>query len=198
MRVAEAVDLGLSVKWASWNVGASTPEDFGNYYAWGEIEPKMFYQIVNYSLEKYRTYDGEWSGVPHYFRSSFPKNIAGNSEYDVATAKWGSGWAMPTKAQFEELLSKCSHGPTTSNGVKGELFVGPKNKTIFLPYCGYRTNEDKKVGEKMYYWSSTLERNLLDHVGWMYGNVPLCTDGIFGLEYVWDASTGLPVRPVKK
>ena len=144
MKVAEAVDLGLSVKWASWNVGASAPEDFGNYYAWGEIEPKMFYQVVNYSLEEYRTYDN--GSLPHYFRSSFPVDIAGKSKYDVATAKWGSGWAMPTKAQFEELLSKCSHGPMTSNGVKGEMFVGPNNKSIFLPYCGIRTNEDDRVG----------------------------------------------------
>ena len=197
MKVAEAVDLGLSVKWASWNVGASAPEDFGNYYAWGELEPKTFYQEVNYSLEKYRTV----TATQHYFTSLISRgNIADDVNYDVAAAKWGAGWCMPSKAQFEELLTKCSHGPSTSNGVKGELFVGPNNNTIFLPYCGKRTKETFGVGEYMCYWTSTNDYIIINYQSGLYGVVPLSTSSSY--SYVayndCDASSGLSIRPVKK
>ena len=96
------VDLGLSVKWATYNVGANSPEEYGNYYAWGETTTK-----TSYTEENCSTY-GKSIG-----------SIAGNSTYDVARALWGGGWRLPTKEEFEELRDRCTWNWTTYKGVNG-------------------------------------------------------------------------------
>ena len=134
------VDLGLSVKWATCNVGASCPEDYGNYYAWGEIQTKS-----EYTKENSLTY-GKDIG-----------NISGNSRYDVARAQWGSSWRLPTLAEIQELKDKCKWEWTTVGGHKGYRVTGPNGNSIFLPAAGYRygTSVDDQ-GSYGYYWSGTL------------------------------------------
>ena len=130
------VDLGLSVKWATCNVGASSPSDYGDYYAWGETS--------TYSTSTSKTY-GKSMG-----------NIGGNSSYDVACAKWGGSWRLPTKAEFQELIDMCTWTWTTQGGHNGYKVTGKNGKSIFLPAAGYSygTSPDD-VGEEGSYWSST-------------------------------------------
>ena len=131
----EMIDLGLSVKWASHNVGASSPEDFGGYYAWCETEEKS-----DYSLKTCKYYQGS--------------NISG-TQYDVAHVKWGGSWRMPTLDEIIELMYNCSWKWTTYNGVKGQLVTGPNGNSIFLPAAGYRYRTSVGyVGYGGYYWSA--------------------------------------------
>ena len=136
----EWVDLGLSVKWATCNVGASVPEQYGNYYAWGETKPKDGYTPSN-SV----TYQQQMS------------DIAGNPQYDAATANWGEGWKMPTITQMEELSSRCTWEWIKQNGVRGYKVTGPNGNIIFLPASGYRSAASFTDGScgSTYYWSST-------------------------------------------
>ena len=132
------VDLGLSVKWATCNVGATSPEDYGHYFAWGETSPKDEYTEDNCS-----TYGKQMS------------DIAGNAQCDAATANWGGDWRMPTKAEQEELLNNCSWTWTTRNGVNGYNVEGPNGNSIFLPAAGGREGSLLyNAGSFGYYWSS--------------------------------------------
>ena len=147
---AEAIDLGLpsGTKWASCNVGASKPEEYGGYYAWGETEEKEVY--------KWSTYihcDGS-SSTCHDLGS----DISG-TEYDVAHVKWGGNWCMPTLDDIDELLDNCTSEWTTLNGVNGRKFTSKINgNSIFLPAAGYRWDWDgglSRAGERGLYWSSS-------------------------------------------
>ena len=135
----EYVDLGLSVKWATCNVGASKPEDYGNYYAWGETSTKS-----TYSESNSKTYGKQMS------------DIKGNSQYDAAIANWGGTWRLPTKAELEELDNKCTWKWTTQNGVNGYKVTGPNGNSIFLPAAGGLAGSALYfAGEHAGYWSST-------------------------------------------
>ena len=135
----EYINLGLSVKWATCNVGATSPEDYGHYFAWGETSPKDEYIYDNYS-----THGKEMS------------DIAGDAQYDAATANWGGDWRMPTKAEQEELLNKCSWIWTTQNDVKGYKVTGPNGASIFLPAAGYPYESSlSDAGSIGCYWSSS-------------------------------------------
>lgn len=118
----EWVDLGLSVLWATCNVGASSPSDYGNYYAWGETEIKS-----SYTKDNSKTY-----------RKMDMIDISGNPQYDAATANWGEGWRMPTKEELEELVDKCDWQWTTQGGHNGYKVTGPNGNSIFLPAAGWR------------------------------------------------------------
>ena len=132
----EWVDLGLSVKWATCNVGASSPSDYGNYYAWGETTTKS-----SYTFNNSRTYNRSVG------------DISGNPQYDAATANWGKGWRMPTKAEFEELVDKCDW---QQGGHGGYKVTGPNGNSIFLPAAGWRTGSSLfDAGVDGSYWSST-------------------------------------------
>ena len=137
----EYVDLGLSVKWATCNVEASSPEDYGNYYAWGETSTKSSYDRDNCA-----TYEKEIS------------DIAGTSR-DVAHVKWGGSWRMPTKAEFDELIDSdnCTWTLTTQGEHKGYKVISRKNgNSIFLPAAGGRIGPSLYHREENgYYWSST-------------------------------------------
>ncbi|MBQ3631800.1 MAG: hypothetical protein II949_11250 [Prevotella sp.] len=150
----EAVDLGLpsGTKWANMNIGASSPEDYGDYFAWGETEPKD-----TYSWDTYTHCDGSRETC-----HDIGTDIAG-TEYDAATAQWGKFWHMPTLDQIKELVNNCNHEWTTENGILGRKFTSKINgKTIFLPAAGYRWGgELRRAGSYGYYWSSTpLDENL--------------------------------------
>ncbi len=137
----EYVDLGLSVKWATCNVGANTPEEYGNYYAWGETSPKSSYDEDNCKTWKRSMGD-----------------IGGDPEYDAARANWGSNWRLPTDPEFEELINNCDSEWTTQNGVAGMRFTSKRNgNNIFFPAAGwcYCDSPTDDAGEEGEYWSST-------------------------------------------
>ena len=140
------IDLGLpsGTKWACCNVGASTPEGYGNYYAWGETQPKDVY-----SQDTYQYYqDGSYVNIG--------SDIAGTG-YDAATANWGSPWRMPSLAQIQELLNNTTSTWTTQNEVNGMKFTGSNGGSVFLPAAGYRWSDELSyAGSRGYYWSSTL------------------------------------------
>ena len=122
----EYVDLGLSVKWATCNVGASTPVGYGGNYAWGETKEKDDYYWSNYKW--YNCSDGT---MTKYCRVDYKTVLDPND--DVAHVKWGGSWRMPTKAEQDELRAKCTWTETTQNGVKGCKVTGPNGNSIFLP-----------------------------------------------------------------
>lgn len=145
MNVCEYVDLGLSVKWATCNVGATYPEESGDWFAWGEIHPKTLYSEHNSVTYKKRIAD-----------------IKGDYKYDAAYAKWGERWRMPTKAEFEELINMCRWEWTKKSNVYGYNVVGPNGNNIFLPAAGYRERDELNYwGEVGTYWTSSPFENHL-------------------------------------
>ena len=141
-----AVDLGLSVKWASLNVGASSIEDIGDEYAWGEIEPR-----TTYGPENYQYYDITWG---EYI--DIGEDISG-TEYDAAHVKWGGDWRIPTKQEMEELLTKCTWTVIKYNGTAlGYKIVGANGNRIFLPaYKQSGTFNEKAYTHICELWTST-------------------------------------------
>lgn len=133
------VDLGLSVKWATCNVGATSPEDYGDYFAWGETSPKE-----KYTEENSLTYGIQMS------------DISGNAQYDAATANWGGNWRMPTDYELNELITKCTWEWINTNDFKGYSVIGPNGNSIFLPAAGGRDGSSlSSAGSNGGCWSST-------------------------------------------
>ena len=143
------VNLGLpsGTLWATCNVGASAPEGYGNYYAWGETSTKS-----SYSWSNYLYCSGSQSSC-----QDLGTHIAGTS-YDAAKKNWGSGWVMPTLDQANELLSKCTVSLATVNGVAGLRFKGPNGNTIFFPMAGYKYDSNYSAkGTQCYIWTDTKD-----------------------------------------
>lgn len=142
----EWVDLGLpsGTKWATCNVGASRPEDYGGYYAWGETKEKTTYSRENYAH----------CNIYQQF-IDIGSDIAG-TKYDVAHVKMGGSWKMPTYEQLMELEYFCNREWTQKNGVNGFLVTGPNGGQIFLPAAGGRMDTLNEKGECGYYWSSSM------------------------------------------
>ena len=139
------VDLGLSVNWGNMNIGATKPEEFGGYYAWGEIETKAKYTIATYKY--YNTNTSTYTEIGD--------DISKNETYDVAY-KTNNSMCMPTEKQFKELIDKCTWTKKTVNNVSGWEVKGPNGNTIFLPINGCYTESDKvSYTTYGYYWSST-------------------------------------------
>lgn len=153
----EYVDLGLSVKWSTMNVGATSPEDYGDYFAWGETITKSTY---NYST--YKWCNGSYNTQTKYCTSSSFGKVDNKTVLDLsddaANANWGGGWRMPTKAEQDELLTECTWTWTNQNGINGHKVTSKVNgNSIFLPAAGYRNDSDlNKAGSYGYYWSSSL------------------------------------------
>ena len=164
-----AVDLGLSVKWANFNVGATRPEEYGVYYSWGETTPKDSYSWSNYmyggksSLTKYNTY-GSYGTVDN-------KTILEETD-DSAWANWGSSWRMPTKSEWQDLLDNCNSLWTTQNGIYGILLTSQLNgNSIFLPAAGNRSGSSlDQAGSRGSYWSSSLTTDEPDHAWYVNFN----------------------------
>lgn len=152
----EWVDLGLSVKWATCNIGAFTPEDSGYYYAWGETETKSIYD-----WSTYKWCDGT-STLTKYCATTSNGFVDNKTtldlEDDVARVKWQSTWRMPTESEIDELKNKCTWTWITQNGVNGYKVTSRMNKnSIFFPAAGSRGETSlKENGTHGYYWSSTL------------------------------------------
>ena len=142
------IDLGLpsGTKWSCCNVGASTPEGYGGYYAWGETEEKSVYNWDTYLYYNKQ----EKKCIP------IGNDISG-TKYDVARVKWGAPWRMPTLKEIQELRSNCTREWTQQNGVNGIRATGPNGNSVFLAAAGYPRGEYLgSEGSCGYYWSGTL------------------------------------------
>ena len=154
----QAVDLGLpsGVKWASFNVGARAPWEYGGYYAWGETEEKE-----NYDWSTYKWCNGSEETLTKYCTDSGIGTVDNKTvldpEDDVATVQWGGDWRMPTTDEQQELINNCTWQWTALNSVNGYKVTGPNGNSIFLPAAGwrFRTGSYSK-GDYGSYWSSTL------------------------------------------
>lgn len=182
------VDLGLSVKWATFNIGASAPEDAGDYFAWGEVEPKAF---NSYTEANYRWYDGVSTVVTKYNGEDLKTTL--DPEDDAAHVLWGGTWRMPTRDEFKELMDadKCTwtwkgNGYEVESKVEG--FAGNK---IFIPAAGEISSSGlDAVGEQGHYYSSTLA----DGGNTAAWGVMLLS--MFKMEYTVNRSDGRTIRPV--
>lgn len=134
----EYVDLGLSVMWATCNVGANTPEKCGDYYAWGEERTKESFTTVNC-----KTWNLDWENLEETFRDPL--------------VEWGGTWRMPSEDEFRELINSCTWTWTSKNGQNGYKVTSNKNgKSIFLPAAGRRDGQSLfDNGEYGYYWSNS-------------------------------------------
>ena len=153
-----AIDLGLpsGTKWCCCNVGASTPEGYGGYYAWGETSEKSVYNDATYKYYNGQDTDGNGYIDKNFSVVNIGSDIAG-TQYDVARVRMGAPWRMPSVGQMEELINNCSRQWTQLNGVNGILVTGPSGGQIFLPAAGCRWDDELYyAGGEGYYWSSSL------------------------------------------
>ena len=198
-----AVDLGLSVKWASVNVGASDEKGLGNYYGWGETSEKP--DGTYYDWESYLVFKG--IGTDDASRDAALARLYGSdlklkSEYDVAHVKWGGSWRMPTLQECRELMDNCTWEmvPSDSDSWSGDNPGGWKvtskinGKSIYIPAAGQRTNMslDKDKGKQAYYWTSNRDEDG-DTFAMNFGrflNVPFLSS-----QYVCMGCTVRPVCP---
>ena len=153
----EYVDLGLpsGTLWATCNVGASSPEDYGDYFAWGETEPKD-----TYNWSTYKWCNGSSDTFTKYCTSSSYGMVDGKTELDpeddAAYVNWGEKWRMPTYYQLDELKTECTWTWTMRNGVNGRMVIGPNGNSLFLPAAGYHGTVFDDIGSRGGCWSRTL------------------------------------------
>ena len=174
-------DLGLSVKWATCNVGAANPWNYGSHFAWGEIASKK-----NFTNENCKTLDKRF------------RDIAGNAFYDAPRARWGGSWRMPTKAEAEELVNRCIWTWTTYRGNNGYKVTGPIGNSIFLPAAGSFYYESLNyVGGWGGYWTSTPYEEYDTHSYAFYFYSSYDFAPYHGMEWFPRAS-GYSIRPVTR
>lgn len=184
----EYVDLGLSVKWATCNVGASKPEDYGDYFAWGETSTKS-----TYKSSTYKWCNGTENTLTKYNTSSSTGTVDNKTQLDLsddaARANWGGSWRMPTDTELTELREQCTWRWTTQNGVKGCKVTSKSNgNSIFLPAAGYREGSSHlHAGSRGTYWSSSLRTGYAWYVN-------LGFDGVYRRSN--SRRFGFTVRPV--
>jgi len=196
----EAVDLGLpsGLKWANMNVGATRPEEYGDYFAWGETAPQS---EKRYSWASYKwCKDGNYMKLTKYCsNSSYGNNGYSDTktvliaEDDAATVNWGGDWRMPTEAEFNELLENTTSVWTTVNDVGGYMFTSKTNEnSIFLPAAGfYCDSEYKGAGSYIFYWSSSLFASFSFYASMLYFKTGNVYTTIFSRNY------GQSIRPVR-
>ena len=185
------VDLGLSVKWATCNVGAETETEHGEYFAWGETQPKEEYVFTNY-----KWCDGSYNSHTKYCTDSRygtvdNKTIVEAAD-DAATVNWGGNWRMPTEEEVEELLDNCTWKWTKKNGVNGYLITSKINgNIIFIPATGIRIgNSLMGAGKYSSLWMNSLYTSLLYNACNLSFSKDSITKG-HSMRYI-----GLPIRPV--
>ena len=197
--IKEPIDLGLpsGTLWASCNVGAAKPEEFGGYFAWGETEEK-----IDYSWKTYKWCKGTENTQTKYNRNSkfgIVDNILKlTAEDDVASKKWGGRWSMPTQEMVNELFSRCEKVWTTINGVNGYKLTGPNKNSIFLPASG-NLCELKSIHYNVAgtYWISDKHYDAPEVFGvcaraFNFSNSDLYVNNFYGTR-----QTGRSVRPVQ-
>ena len=194
----DCVDLGLpsGLIWARYNIGATKPEEYGDYFSWGETQPKNY---PEWTWETYRYAEGgereltKYCSGSSYGHNGFTDNLTTLlPEDDAAVVNWGGGWRTPTIEDFRELIDHTTRVWTSINGVDGMLFTASNGKSIFFPAAGdWWGSELIYEGENGLYWSSTL----------VMGN----STQVYGLYTGSDGATtcylgrfpGMPVRAVR-
>ena len=187
------VDMGTGVKWATTNIGANSPEEFGDYFACGELETKSEYTWDNYAHRDKK--DSEYM-IPANFIKGDEDNLEFEPKYDAARKIWGGSWRMPTQSEIRALRTGTTKEWVEQNGVAGYLLTSKKNgEQLFFPAAGYK--EDKKtiyVGDHGYYWSSSIFDSMVGeayHLYFKYSkNSQRFEPGFFA------ARCGMPIRPV--
>ena len=193
------IDLGLpsGILWATCNIGANAPEEYGDYFAWGETQPKDYYDWSTY-LYANGTSDQDpqltkYCSNANYGYNGFTDNLTTLlPEDDAATANWGSGWRMPTEEEIRELYNNTTMTWTQQNGVNGRLFTATNGNNLFLPFAGYHSNDELNyAGNLGYCWSSSL-----------YSDSPYGAWSVYFIsDYYFVGYSnrlyGFPVRPVR-
>jgi len=185
------VDLGLSVKWATCNVGADSPEDYGDYFAWGETQPKS-----DYRWSTYKWCRGNEDNLTKYCTKRSYGKVDNNTQLDLsddaARVNWGGSWRMPTHDELTELRKECKWTWTTQKGVNGYKVTSKTNgRSIFLPAAGYRGGSSLSLaGESGGYWLSSLGVVDPSLARYLYFNSSLVDRNFNGRDY------GRSVRPV--
>ena len=191
----EYVDMGLSVKWATFNIGASHPEDFGEYFAWGEVTSSTYSSWSTYSDSP----QGDGKSFSKYY---FNGGMTSLGKDDVAHERWGGTWRMPSYAEFQELLDNCTCTWTVQNGVNGIVFESKINgNTVFFPAAGRYQVGLICSNSAVDYWSSSLYTgNLNDYIDMTRNQYAWCMD-YYSYDRRPTMGSGLryqarPVRPV--
>ena len=168
------IDLGLSVYWAEYNMGATKPEEYGDYYAWGEITTKDIYTQAN-SL----------------YYNRYLTDFQGNPVYDAASANWGGDWMMPTYNQMLELVNDCDWEWTTQNGVIGYKVTGPNGNSMFMPAAGCSFDgKTVAVGTDGYYYATTPANTNIQAYYLMFHEIAHYPDVCYRYQ-------GSSIRPIK-
>lgn len=191
----EYVNLGLpsGTLWATCNIGASSPEEYGDYFAWGETEPKEDYNYRTYKwYGSYSTYTKYVTNSNYGYNGFVDNKTELDPEDDAAYVNWGENWRMPTKEQKDELNNNCTRTWSIQNGVNGMLVTGPNGNTLFLPAAGYRFGISLGYAESRgYYWTRTLFSSNVPYYVFFTQDLPtLPTDDVFRFR-------GCTVRPVR-
>ena len=186
------VDLGLSVKWATCNVGASKPEDYGDYFAWGETQSKEYYDWSTYKWS-----NGNHDNLTKYGMDSnygiVDNKIILDKTDDAAAINWGGSWRIPTDAEMTELREQCTWTWTNQNGVNGYKVTSTKNSnSIFLPAAGYRYDDSLcGNGSYGYYWVNSLDTEVHPYYAF-----ELYFDSRYVVRYFTFRYCGVSLRPV--
>ena len=159
------IDLGIGTKWACCNVGANSPEEFGDYFAWGETISKK-----EYSWKTYIWANGDNNRLTKYcnnsdlgFNGFIDDKVILDYKDDAATSNWSDGWQMPSTVQFEKLINSCNWEWTQINGVNGQKVTGPNGNSLFLPAAGYYYSTSlEDQGSFGGYWSNMFNTNYSD------------------------------------
>ena len=194
----EFVDLGLSVKWATCNVGANEPNEYGDYFAWGEIVCKK-----NYDWHTYKWCHGSSTTLTKYCNKEkygiVDYKAVLDKEDDVAAITWGGNWRVPTMVEFDELRKNCTWAWTCYNGIYGYNVTSKKEGHthchIFLPASGYKSlSSTKEENKEAYYWSNLIETDApFRAYGLHYNSGP---NGYIGVGSYLGRAVGMPIRPV--
>ena len=190
------IDLGLpsGTMWATCNIGSDTPEEYGDYYSWGEITKKDLFNWGSYiycngnnnQLNKYCNdsrfgYDG--------FTDTLSVLQDGD---DVAKVVWGNGWRIPSQQEWYELIGYCSHNWTNQNGVNGIVFTSPNGGSLFFPAAGYYFENELINAEAIgYYWSNSINPSAP-----IYSKGMSFSSNDYAVGSMWRCY-GIPVRPVR-
>ncbi len=209
----EYVDLGLSVKWATCNIGAFAPDRCGNYYAWGETEPKKNYDWDTYKHCVAYWFKDDWEGwlwetiTKYNTNGDFGKvdnKITLETADDAAAKNWGGAWRIPTQDEWQELIDNCYWEWTddyNGKGVAGNIVTSKSNgNSIFFPITGYyNENELRYIDDGGFYWSSSLNTEYPGYAVYFYIENDYL-DGVRDNGIVWRERSlrccGLPIRPV--
>ena len=187
--IGEEVDLGLSVNWAGWNLGASSPRGYGEHYAWGELEPRT----SNFTTFGYQYFGNSGGGY------AFIGTEISNTKYDAARHKLGQEWRLPTKEEAQELVDSCSWEVIACDTIVGYKITGPNGNSVFFPFNGcYLDDQLKDVGAHVCYWTGSLaSTESSESYDYSRANI-IWASPMHNREIISDARrTGHCIRPVK-